>query len=319
LVTPETAGDPMTTQKWVRSSLRTLSTKLEAAGHAISPPTVGRLLRKLDYSLHVNSKKIEASSNHPDRNQQFDYIGVQRARFTAAGLPIISVDTKHKPLVGDFRNAGQTWSVEPIAVNVHDYPHDAVGRAVPYGVYDVTTNRGFVYLGTSGDTSAFAVDAIATWWQTEAQVTWHTNDQLLVLADAGGSNGCRVRAWKERLQVEICDRFGLTVTVCHYPTGCSKWNPIEHRLFSQISCNWAGVPLRTWHTLLAFIRGTSTQTGLSVHAIFQPGHYPKGQKVSDADMATLNIEPHAKLPIWNYTIRPRTPARKSGRLREVIA
>ena len=307
LVAPETAGDPMTAQKWVRSSLRTLSTRLEAAGHAVSPPTVGRLLRKLDYSLHVNAKKIEASSNHPDRGRQFDYIAVQRAAFTAAGLPIISTDTKKKELVGDFKNAGQTWSLEPIAVNVHDYPHDALGRAVPYGVYDITTNRGFIYLGTSGDTPAFAVDAIAAWWRSDGHVTWPV-DHLLVLADAGGSNGCRVRAWKERLQVHICDRLGLTVTVCHYPTGCSKWNPIEHRLFSQISRNWAGVPLRTWDTLLAFMRGTTTTTGLAVRAVFQPGDYPKGQKVSDAHMDALNVEPHATLPLWNYTIRPRTPA-----------
>jgi len=246
LVAPETAGDPMTAQKWVRSSLRTLSLKLEAAGHAISPPTVGRLLRKLDYSLHVNAKKIEASSAHPDREQQFDYITVQRAVFSAAGLPIISTDTKKKELVGDFKNAGQTSSLEPIAVNVHDYPHDAIGRAVPYGVYDVTTNRGFIYLGTSGDTPALAVDAIAAWWQAKGRAGYPPGtDQLLVLADAGGSNGCRIRAWKERLQVQICDRFGIAVTVCHYPTGCSKWNPVEHRLFSQISRNWAGMPLRT--------------------------------------------------------------------------
>ena len=309
MVAPETAGDPMTAQKWVRSSLRTLSLKLEAAGHAISPPTVGRLLRKLDYSLHVNAKKIEASSNHPDREQQFDYIAVQRAVFAAAGLPIISVDSKKKELVGDFKNAGQTWSLEPIAVNVHDYPHDALGRAVPYGVYDVTTNRGFVYVGTSSDTPAFAVDAIAAWWQSDARASYPPRtDQVLVLADAGGSNACRTRAWKERLQVQICDRFGLTVTVCHYPTGCSKWNPIEHRLFSQISRNWAGVPLRSWETVLRFIRGTGTTTGLVVEAVFQPAHYPKGQTVSDEDMDALNIEPHAVLPIWNYTIRPRHPA-----------
>ena len=320
MVAPETAGDPMTAQKWVRSSLRTLSAKLEAAGHAISPPTVGRLLRKLDYSLHVNAKKMEASSNHPDRGRQFDYIAVQRATFTAAGLPIISTDSKKNELVGDFKNAGQTWSLEPTAVNVHDYPHDALGRAVPYGVYDVTNNRGFIYLGTSGDTQAFAVDAIAAWWQTEGRAGFPLrSDQLLVLADAGGSNGCRIRAWKERLQVEICDRFGLTVTVCHYPTGCSKWNPIEHRLFSQISCNWAGVPLRTWDTLLAFIRGTRTTTGLVVQTIFEPRSYPKGQKVSDAEMAALNIEPHAILPTWNYTIRPRTPAPRPVQLREVIS
>jgi hypothetical protein len=308
LVAPETAGDPMTAQKWVRSSLRTLSVKLEAAGHAISPPTVGRLLRKLDYSLHVNAKRIEASSGHPHREQQFDYIAVQRATFTAAGLPIISTDAKKKELVGDFKNAGQTWSLEPIAVNVHDFPHDALGRAVPYGVYDVTANRGFICVGTSGDTPAFAVDAIAAWWQTDGRAAFPPGtDRLLVLADAGGSNGCRIRAWKERLQVQICDQFGLTVTVCHYPTGCSKWNPIEHRLFSQISCNWAGVPLRTWDTVLGFIRGTTTATGLVVQAVFKPGEYPTGQKISDAEMAALNIEHNAICPTWNYTIRPRTP------------
>jgi len=296
----------MTAQKWVRSSLRTLSAKLEAAGHAVSPPTVSRLLRKLDYSLHVNTKKMEASSNHPDRGRQFDYIAVQRAMFTAAGLPIISTDSKKKELVGDFKNAGQTWSLEPIAVNVHDFPGDADGRAVPYGVYDITTNRGFIYLGTSGDTPAFAVDAITAWWQSDGQATW-TGDHLLLLADAGGSNGCRIRAWKERLQVQLCDRFGLTVTVCHYPTGCSKWNPIEHRLFSQISCNWAGVPLRTWDTLLAFIRGTTTSSGLTVRAVLERGMYPTGQKITDAQMDALRIEHHAVCPQWNYTIRPRIP------------
>ena len=298
----------MTTQKWVRSSLRTLSAKLEAAGHAVSVPTVARLLRKLDYSLHVNAKKTEASSNHPDREQQFEYIAVQRAIFTAAGLPILSIDTKKKELVGNFRNAGQAWALEPTAVNVHDYPHDALGRAVPYGVYDVTRNRGFVGVGTSGDTPAFAVDTISAWWQTNGQPVVPGAEHLLLLADAGGSNGCQIRAWKERLQVQICDRFGLTVTVCHYPTGCSKWNPIEHRLFSQISCNWAGVPLRTWDTVLALIRGTQTATGLVVQAILNPNDYPTGQKVSDAEMAALHIEHHPICPTWNYTIRPRTPA-----------
>jgi hypothetical protein len=318
LVAPETAGDPMTGQKWVRSSLHTLSTKLEAAGHGVSLPTLARLLRKLDYSLHVNAKKIEATSNHPDREQQFDYIAVQRAIFSAAGLPILSVDTKKKELVGNFKNAGQVWAREPTAVNVHDYPHDALGRAVPYGVYDVTHNRGFVCIGTSGDTPAFAVDSISTWWQAEGVTRFLGADHLLLLADAGGSNSCQTRAWKERLQVQLCDCFGLTVTVCHYPTGCSKWNPIEHRLFSQISRNWAGVPLRTWDTLLAFVRGTATSGGLVVHAELQPGEYPTGVKVSDVEMKSLNIEHHLICPTWNYTVRPRTPVPKPSKLREPI-
>ena len=239
---------------------------------------LARLLRKLDYSLHVNAKKIEASSNHPDREQQFDYIAVQRAIFTAAGLPILSVDTKKKELVGNFKNAGQVWAREPTAVNVHDYPHDALGRAVPYGVYDVTRNRGFVCIGTSGDTPAFAVDTISAWWRTEGEAGFPGADHLLLLADAGGSNSCQTRAWKERLQVQICDRFGLTVTVCHYPTGCSKWNPIEHRLFSQISCNWAGVPLRTWDTVIAFIRGTQTGDWFGRAGDLQPLRLSDGPK-----------------------------------------
>jgi len=307
LVEPETAGDPMTGQKWVRSSLRSVRDRLAAGGHPVSAPTVGRLLKGLGFSLRVNSKKIEASSNHPDRNQQFDYIAVQRAVFAAAGLPIISTDTKKKELIGDFKNAGKAWVLEPTAVNVHDFPGDALGRAVPYGVYDLTNNRGLIYVGKSGDTPAFAADAIAAWWQADGRATWPDSDHFLVLADAGGSNNCRARAWKERVQVQICDRFGVSVTVCHYPTGCSKWNPIERRLFSHISNNWAGVPLRTWDTMLAFIRGTRTATGLQVQATFQDRDYPTGQKVSDAEMAALRIEPHAICPQWNYTIRPRTP------------
>jgi hypothetical protein len=177
---------------------------------------------------------------------------------------------------------------------------------VPYGVYDLIHNRGFVYVGTSGDTPAFAADAIAAWWQADGRATWPNTDHLLLLADAGGSNNCRSRVWKQRVQTHICDRFGLTVTVCHFPTGCSKWNPSERRLFSHISRNWAGVPLRTWATLLAFIRGTATADGLTVQAILQDAEYHTGQTVSDADMTSLCIEQHAICPQWNYTIYPRT-------------
>ena len=309
----------MTGEIWVRSSLRNLCHRLTDIGQPVSPPTVGRLLKGLGYSLRVNAKKIEAASDHPERNQQFEYIAHQRAAFSAAWLPILSIDTKKKELVGDFKNAGQAWVRQPTAVKVHDFPGDALGRAVPYGVYDLTNNRGFVYLGSSGDTPAFAADAIAAWWRTEGQVTWPTGSHLLLLADAGGSNSCHTRAWKERVQVQLCDRLGLTVTVCHYPTGCSKWNPIERRLFSHISTNWAGVPLRTWETLLALIRGTTTTRGLTVQAIFQGGNYPTGQKVSDAEMAALNIEPHAICPQWNYTIRPRCPAQTAASLRELVS
>ncbi len=238
---PETAGDPMSARKWVRSSLRTLSGRLHAAGHGVSPPTVGRLLKNLGYALHVNAKQVEARAAHRDRGAQFDYIAAQRRAFTDAGRPILSVDTKKKELIGDFKNAGRTWSQEAEQVNVHDFLGDALGRAVPYGVYDPTHNRGTVCVGSSGDTAAFAVDAIARWWDTAGRATFPQADHLLLLADAGGSNGCRLRLCKHRLQERVRDRRGLRVTVCRYPTGCSKGNPIEHRRFGPISLNWAGV------------------------------------------------------------------------------
>lgn len=295
----------MSAQKWVRSSLRQLSKRLASAGHAISPPTVSRLLRKLGYALHVNAKKVEASSAHPNREAQFEHIGAQRQRFEEAGLPIISVDTKKKELIGNFKNAGQAWSQEAEAVNVHDFLRDALGRAVPYGIYDVTNNQGAVYVGSSGDTPQFAVDTIVRWWKDNGQVAFSQTNELLILADAGGSNSYRSRVWKQQLQEQLSDQFGLTVTVCHYPTGCSKWNPIEHRLFSHISINWAGKPLRTWEILQACIRGTTTDTGLEVQAFLQEGVYKNGQSVPNAEMNTLNLERHTVCPEWNYTIRPR--------------
>jgi hypothetical protein len=306
LVEPETAGDPMSDQKWVRSSLRQLSARLTDQGHPVSHQTVGRLLDKLDYALHVNAKKLEARAAHPERNAQFEQNAAQRQAFAASGLPIISVDTKKKELIGNFKNAGAAWSQQAPAVNVHDFPQDALGRAVPYGIYDVTHNHGAVYVGSSADTPQFAVAVIADWWQAFGQPTFGRVDQLLILADAGGSNGCRPRLWKQQLQEQLCDRFGLTVTVCHYPTGCSKWNPVEHRLFAPISLNWAGKPLRTWETMLAYIRGTTTTTGLQVEAFRHDAVYETGLSVSDAEMETLNLQRHALCPSWTYTIRPRS-------------
>jgi hypothetical protein len=305
-VESETAGDPMSAQKWVRSSLRRLSRDLTEAGHPVSPPTVRRLLREQRYSLHVNAKQVEARAAHPDRQAQFEYLAAQRQEFAAAGQPIISVDTKKKELIGNFRNAGRDWNRQAEAVNVHDFPQDALGRAVPYGIYDVTHNRGTVYVGQSGDTPRFAVDVVAHWWASEGQAAFPTADRLLVLADAGGSNGCRPRCWKQQLQEQLSDQFGLTVTVSHYPTGCSKWNPIEHRLFGPISTNWAGKPLRTWDTMLNYLRGTTTEQGLQVRAALQEGVYPTGETVSDAAMDELNLERHGVCPTWNYTIRPRS-------------
>jgi len=296
----------MSLQKWTRSSLRRLSQRLRARGLRVSPPTVGRLLKKNRYALRVNRKTKESGQGHPERDTQFCYIDQRNVACRAEGVPVISVDTKKKELIGDFKNAGAAWCQAPDEVNTHDFPHDAVGRAVPYGIYDVQRNRGAVYVGLSADTPLFAVEAIATWWQTEGRGAYPDTDRLQILADAGGSNGCRPRAWKHALQTQLADRFGLHVTVCHYPTGCSKWNPIEHRLFSYISLNWAGKPLRTVAILLAYLRGTLTASGLTVSATVLEGAYPLGQRISKKAMAALNLELHATCPRWNYTLHPRS-------------
>lgn len=294
----------MTEQKWVRSSLRHLASRLKQAGSTACAVTTGRLLRKHKYAPRVNVKRV-AGASHPDRNRQFEYLTAQKQAFLEAGHPIVSVDTKKKELVGNFKNTGACWCQEADAVNIHDFPQDALGRAVPYGVYDVSANRGNVYVGQSADTPEFAVAALVSWWESEGAVRYPNATCLLILCDAGGSNGCRPRAWKQQLQEQLSDRFGLEVTVCHYPTGCSKWNPIEYRLFSPISRNWAGKPLRTFETVLACLRGTTTQTGLTVGAWLLEGVYAIGQKVSNAVMQSLNLHLHSVCPRWNYTLKPR--------------
>ena len=244
LLAHEIAGDPMTEQKWVRSSLRQLSTKLKEAGYQASIPVVSRLLRKMSFSPKRNKRK-EFRPECSARDEQFQYIASQRQAFSAAGLPVVSVDTKKKELIGDFMSNGKAWCKEAAEVHAHDFPSLAVCRAVPYGIYDVTKNEGYVFVGTSADTPEFAVDALVRWWKYGGHVEYPGAAQVLILADGGGCNGYRSRAWKQQLQEKLSDQLGLTVTVCHYPPGCSKWNPIEHRLFSYISLNWAGKPLRT--------------------------------------------------------------------------
>jgi hypothetical protein len=305
LVEPVTAGDPMSEQKWVRVSLRHLSRELGAAGHPASPPTVRRLLDAQGYRLHANTKQLESSAAHPDRDRQFEYITEQRQGFGARGQPEISVDTKKKELIGQFKNPGQVWGQEAEAVNVHDFRPDALGRAVPYGIYDLTHNRGTVYVGQSADTPHFAVDLLARWWLDEGQAAFPSARELLILADSGGSNSARSRVWKQQIQEQLCDQHGLAVTVCHYPTGCSKWNPIEHRLFGPISSNWAGHPFASWETMLGYLGGTTTETGLTVRAALHDAIYKTGESASDADMAALNLTRHAVCPTWNYTLRPR--------------
>jgi hypothetical protein len=304
LVEPETAGNPMSDEKWQRSSLRKLSQKLKDEGHFASPNTIGRLLRARDYSLKANVKR-QAGAQHPDRNTQFEYIEAQKQYYLSQGWPIVSLDVKKKELIGNFKNNGQAWCLQAEHVNDHDFMADAVGRAVPYGIYVLNQNRGYVYVGKSADTAEFAVDALACWWKEFGQFDFPKAPNILILCDCGGSNGYRLRLWKVQLQEQLADELGLNITVCHYPTGASKWNPIEHRLFGPISINWAGKPLRTFEMILALIRGTTTQTGLKVFAFLVEKVYAKGIKIADEVFDSVNLERHATCPNWNYTIRPR--------------
>lgn len=300
----EIAGDPMKEQKWVRSTPGRLSERLKEEGLQASVPVVRRLLKNMGFSLKANQRK-QVRSKNPERDKQFQYIASQRQAFTARGLPVISVDTKKKELIGDYRNNGRTWRREAEEVYEHDFPDAAECKAVPFGIYDVTRNEGYVVVGTSNNTPEFSVNAIVRWWEEDGQAAYPRADELLMLADGGGSNGSRVRAWKYNLQEKFCDRFGITVTVCHYPTGCSKWNPVEHRLFSQISRNWAGQPLRTLEIMLGYIRGTTTTTGLQVKASLDENEYKKGQRVKREDFERLKLRTHTVCPNWNYTISPR--------------
>jgi hypothetical protein len=302
----EVGGDPMTERKWVRSSLRRLSEQLAAEGHPAGSTTVGRLLQKMGFSLKANQRK-QGRTGCPERDGQFRYIAVQKQRFIAASLPVISVDTKKKELIGPFRNNGKTWCRQAEEVNEHDFPGVTKCRAVPFGIYDIARNVGHVYVGVSNNTPEFAVCSIARWWQGEGRRSYPGARELLVLADSGGSNGCRARVWKLSLQEKLCDELGLAVTVAHYPTGCSKWNPVEHRLFSCISRNWEGKPLKTLEIMLACIRGTSTATGLKVTAFLDEGIYARGRKVTSSDFESLSLDTHTIYPKWNYTLRPRVP------------
>ena len=303
LLEPVTGGEPMSDARYVRRSLAALSTELAAQGHHVCPSTVAELLRPLGYHLYVNVKRF-TGPDHPDRDRQFRYLQEQIRRFRDRGLPVISVDTKKKELIGDFKNPGAKRGLAPEQVNCHDFRQDAAYRAVPYGIYDLVANRGHVCVGLSADTPAFAVASIRTWWARLGCKRYGALTELLILADAGGSNGCRPRLWKRELQA-FADYFGLVLTVGHYPTGASKWNPVEHRLFGPISINWAGEPLRTLETMTGLIRGTTTATGLRVSATVDPAPYATKVRVSDAEMAALHLDRHRVCPQWNYTIRPQ--------------
>ena len=310
LVEAHTGGDPMTERKWVRRSLRHLSDELKKQGLGVCPNTAARLLRKGKFSLKSN-RKGQTGPPHPDRNLQFENIQQKRGQFTAAGLPVVSVDAKKKELVGNFKNSGVAWRQKPEAVNTYDFIHDAQCRATPYAIYDVNRNRGAVAVGTSADTARFAVDGIQHWWCGAGRRAYPQAKQMLILADGGGSNGHRSRLFKASLQ-QFADACGVALTVCHYPTGASKWNPVEHRLFSQISINWAAQPLRTLETMLACIRGTTTRTGLRVSAWLNDKIYPTKIKVPNAEMKSLNLQRLPICPKWSYIIRPRLAPTASG-------
>ncbi len=292
----------MSSRKWLNCRLSDIQERL--GKHRVSKPVISRLLKAHDYRLRTSNKQI-CSKQNPERNLQFEHIREQRQQHKTAGEPGISIDTKKKELIGNFQNPGQVWCQVAEQVNVHDFKQDALGRAVPYGVYDLQFNRGTVYLGRSADTPAFAVDSVAAWCAAERLERFPNSTRLMIETDCGGSNSAVSKAWKYHLQEKVSDRFGLIVTVCHYPTGASKWNPIEHRLFSEISKTWAGCPLRTFAIAAQYIRETKTQTGLAVRVHLVRKKYATGEKISDEMMATLNITYHAVCPQWNYTIYPR--------------
>ena len=304
LVDPVTRGDPEFPLRWTCKSLRILADELGAMGHKVSHTHVGKLLVNLGYSLQGNKKTLEGT-DHPDRNAQFEHINVQVTNRLANGEPVISVDTKKKELIGRFKNNGKTWCPkgEPTEVKVHDFIEEG-GRANPYGVYDIGADEGWVSVGTDHDTAAFAVQTIRRWWHVVGKVTYPNAKELFITADGGGSNGSRVRLWKLELQ-GVADEIGIPIRVCHYPPGTSKWNKIEHRLFSFITMNWRGEPLISHEVMINLIANTKTKTGLSVKVELDKREYPKGIKVLNDEFATINIVRDAFHGEWNYSISPR--------------
>ena len=300
-----TAGDPMSFLRWSSKSTRKISDELKSLGHNAGPNTVARLLKEKDYSLQVNVKSFEGLSVE-ERDAQFRHINEEVKSFARDCDPVISVDTKKKELVGDFKNAGRTWvkSKEPRKVNAYDFRSMAIGMAIPYGIYDVTENDGMVNIGNDHDASEFAVESVRQWWSLIGRHRYPDAKRLLICADGGGSNGSRNRGWKIHLQ-ELVNKIGIPITVCHYPPGTSKWNRIEHRMFSFISMNWKGKPLVNYETVVKLIGSTKTRNGLTVTARMDDKEYATGIKHSDEEMAKLRIETHSLYPKWNYTILPQ--------------
>jgi len=304
LVEPESRGDPMSPLRWTCLSVRNLADQLAKEGHRCSPPAIGRLLRENGYSLQGNAKTAEGRQ-HPGRDAQFRHIAGKAREYLDAGDPVISVDTKKKEKCGNFHNGGREWRPEgqPEEVNTHDFPCDATGKAIPYGIYDLGNNSGWVGVGTDHDTAAFAVATLRRWWEADGNARYPQARRLLVTADSGGSNAARSRAWKVELARMAADT-GLEITVCHYPPGTSKWNKIEHRLFSQITRNWRGVPLVSHQAVIELISATTTATGLTVHAELDPAEYQVGLCYSAKQVAALPVTRHQLHPDWNYTCQP---------------
>ncbi len=303
-----TAGDPVNGCKWSRKSTYAIAREFKHIGIDVCPTTVGRLLKAKGYSLRKNRKSIETPTGKPPdpqcRNRQFLYIAKQRRQYEVRELPVISVDTKSRELIGQFYQDGQSWGQKSIPVFDHDFPSVAKGVGIPHGIYDTLRNEGFVSVGTSKDTSEFAVDNLRAWWLKIGRHAYPHANEILLLADCGGSNGYRTRLWKQQLQEQFCNPLGLKVRVCHYPPGASKWNPIEHRLLAFISRNWAAQPLDSYQTMLNFIRTTSTNTGLRVHACLNRKKYQRGIRISDAQMQLVRITNYTANSEWNYSIAP---------------
>jgi len=306
LIDPETRGDPESPLRWSCKSTRTLSAQLTREKHPISHMKVAQLLHEQGYSLQGN-RKTKEGVDHPDRDAQFRHINTRVKRALAKGTPVISVDTKKKELVGEYENGGRQWlpAKSPVEVQGHDFPGPDVPRAYPYGVYDLERNTGFVNVGTDHDTGAFAVASIRGWWRHEGRRLYPQAKEVLITADGGGSNGSRLRLWKLELQ-NLADDTGLSISVCHFPPGTSKWNKIEHRLFSFISSNWRGEPLRDYETVVRLISRTATTKGLRVTCRLDRRKYPTGRKVTDEEMKRVNLKRNNFHGDWNYTIRPRS-------------
>ncbi|MEK7426579.1 MAG: ISAzo13 family transposase [Actinomycetota bacterium] len=305
LVDPDSRGDPELPLRWTAKSVRRLAEALRGLGHQVSHETVARLLRSLGYSLQANAK-VREGRQHPDRDEQFRHINRVASEAIAAGEPVISVDTKKKELLGDFKNGGRELRPQgqPIPVRVHDFKDPALGKAIPYGVYDLADDTGWVSVGVEHDTAAFAVESIRSWWEHLGRERYPDATTLTITADCGGSNGNRTRLWKTELQ-GLSDETGLAIAICHFPPGTSKWNKIEHRLFSFITQNWRGKPLLSREVIVSLIGATTTRSGLQVYARLDEREYPKGTTVSDAELAAVNLHGDPFHPEWNYAIKPR--------------